>query len=114
MGFPGLGLVREQDVMVTSRWGIAEPAGPGWQRAEIPGGTGKDKEDGEIRMERRGRGGKGNMTKRGREWREGRTGRERRVLRRMPQAPRKWSLPWQLQQESSIPWRMQSPSFVFT
>lgn len=69
MGFPGLGLVREQDVMVTSRWGIAEPAGPGWQRAEIPGGTGKDKEDGEIRMEirmgRRGRGGKGNMTKRG-------------------------------------------------
>lgn len=66
MGFPGLGLVREQDVMVTSRWGIAEPAGPGWQRAEIPGGTVKDKEDGEIRMERRGRGGKGNITKRGR------------------------------------------------
>lgn len=53
-------------MMVTSRWGIAEPAGPGWQRAEIPGGTGKDKEDGEIRMRRRGRGGKGNMTKRGR------------------------------------------------
>lgn len=50
MGFPGIGLVREQDVMGTSSWGTAEPAGPGWQRAEIPGGTEKDKEDGQIRM----------------------------------------------------------------
>lgn len=43
-------LVRGTRLMVTSRCSIAEPEGPGWQRAEIPGGTGKDKEDGEIRM----------------------------------------------------------------
>jgi hypothetical protein len=50
-------------------------------------------------------------TKRGRGM-EG--GRERRALRKEASGPRKWSLPWQLQQESSIPWRMWSPSFVLT
>lgn len=93
--------------MVTSRWGIAEPIRPKWQRAESweLQGQGKTKK---MRLRWEGRGGKGNREEKRKghgeeeERREGGTGRERRVLLEAP-GSRKWSLPWQLQRESSIP-----------